>query len=55
MFLKRLDTLTETMVTANGIQGVSFSPVSTVMGSSILVFSQQLKNKDLGIIRMDRP
>ena len=55
LFLKRLDTLTETMITVNGIQGVSFSPVSTASGSSTLVFSQQLRNKDLGIIRMDRP
>ena len=55
VFLKRLDTLTETMVSANGIQGVSFSPVSNAMGSSILVFSQQQRNKDLGIIRLDRP
>jgi Tol biopolymer transport system component len=54
VFLKRLDTLAETMVTANGIQGVGFSPVSAV-GSQTLVFSQQLKNKDLGIIRLDRP
>ena len=54
VFLKRLDTLAETMVTANGIQGVAFSPVSA-LGSHTLVFSQQLRNKDLGIIRMDRP
>jgi len=54
VYLKRLDTLAETMVSANGIQGVAFSPVA-VTGSHTLVFSQQLKNRDLGIIRIEQP
>lgn len=54
VFLKRLDTLEETPVTTNGIQGVAFSPVS-VLGPHTLIFSQQLRNRDLGIIRLDRP
>jgi len=53
-FLKRLDTGAETMVTANGIPGIGFSPISTT-NAGLLVFSQQLRNKDLGIIRIDRP
>ena len=54
IFVKDLDTRAETIVTANGIQGIGFSPVS-VVASSTLVYSQQLRNKDLGIIRLDRP
>ncbi len=54
VFLRNLDTLAETMVTANGIQGIAFSPIS-FSGPHTLVFSQQLRNKDLGIIRLDRP
>ena len=53
-FLKRLDTGIETMITANGIPGIGFSPISTT-SEGLLVFSQQLRNKDLGIIRIDRP
>jgi serine/threonine protein kinase len=54
LYLKNLETLAETMVSVNGIQGVSFSPVA-VMGPHTLVFSQQLKNRDLGIIRIEQP
>ncbi len=54
IFLKDLDSGAETIATANGIQGIGFSPVS-VLASSTLVYSQQLRNKDLGIIRLDRP
>ena len=54
IFLKDLDSGTQTMATANGIQGIGFSPVS-VLASSTLIYSQQLRNKDLGIIRLDRP
>ena len=54
IFLKHLDTRVETMATANGIQGIGFSPVS-VLASGTLIYSQQLRNKDLGIIRLDRP
>lgn len=54
IFLKDLDSGTETIATANGIQGIGFSPVS-VLASSTLIYSQQLRNKDLGIIRLDRP
>jgi hypothetical protein len=54
IFLKDLATGEESAVTTNGIQGIAFSPVSE-SGSGLLVFSQQLRNKDLGIIRVDRP
>lgn len=54
LVLKDLDSGKETMATANGIQGIGFSPVS-VLAPSTLVYSQQLRNKDLGIIRLDRP
>jgi len=54
IFLKNLQTGAETQVTSNGIQGVAFSPVSDTAAGA-LVFSQQLRNKDLGIIRLDRP
>jgi predicted Ser/Thr protein kinase/WD40 repeat protein len=53
-FLRRLDTGVETMITANGIPGIGYSPISTT-GSGLLVFSQQLRNRDLGIIHLDRP
>ena len=53
IFLKDLATGVETAVTGNGIQGIAFSPVSD-SASGLLVFSQQLRNKDLGIIRIDR-
>ena len=53
VFLKDLETGKETALTANGIQGIAFSPVSQ-SGSGPLVFSQQLRNKDLSIIRLDR-
>ncbi len=53
VYLKNLETGRETQVTANGIPGIGFSPVGD-SGSNTLVFSQQLRNKDLGIIRLDR-
>lgn len=53
IFLKDLATGVETAVTENGIQGIAFSPVSD-SGRGLLAFSQQLRNKDLGIIRIDR-
>jgi Tol biopolymer transport system component/predicted Ser/Thr protein kinase len=54
LFIRKLDTGAETAITTNGIQGVAFSPV-TVLGTHTLVFSQQLRNRDLGIIRLDQP
>jgi hypothetical protein len=52
IYLKNLETGKETPLTANDIQGVAFSPVDS-FGSDTLVFSQQLRNRDLGIIRLD--
>ena len=52
IFLVDLQSGKETPVTSNGIQGVAFSPVSD-SGRGLLVFSQQLRNKDIGIIRLD--
>ncbi|MEO8358765.1 MAG: protein kinase [Vicinamibacteria bacterium] len=51
VFLKDLQTGAETPVTSNGIQGIAFSPVSA--SGRLLVYSQQLRNRDVGIIRLD--
>jgi hypothetical protein len=52
IFIRHLGTGKETQITANDIQGIAFSPVAE-SGTGTLVFSQQLRNKDLGIIRID--
>jgi hypothetical protein len=52
IFFKDLTTGAETAITSNGIQGIAFSPVAE-SGRGLFVFSQQLRNKDLGIIRLD--
>ena len=51
IYLRSLETGKETMITNNGIQGVAFSPVADG-GNGVLVFSQQLRNRDLGIIQI---
>ena len=53
LFLHHLASGRETQITSNGIQGVAISPVSASV-DGLLVYSQQLRNKDLGIIRLDR-
>jgi serine/threonine protein kinase len=52
IFLVDLQSGKESPVTSNGIQGVAFSPVSD-SGKGVLVYSQQLRNKDVGIIRLE--
>jgi hypothetical protein len=53
IFIRNLVTGKETQVTTNDIQGIAFSPVAE-SGTGTLVFSQQMRNKDLGIIRIDQ-
>lgn len=53
LYLKDLESGKETAVTTNGIQGIAFSPV-VESASGPLLFSRQLRNKDLGMIRFDR-
>jgi hypothetical protein len=52
IFMRDLQAGKEIPVTSNGIQGIGFSPVSD-SGGGLLVYSQQLSNKDVGIIRLD--